>query len=347
MKLVFTICSNNYLAQAKILGDSFLEYHPDWKFIIGLCDELSDDIDYSFFESIEIIPVSVIGIYCFDEIIEKYDIIELNTSIKPSFFKYLINKYEDLKTIIYFDPDIQIFNKISLLEEYLKFDDILITPHILNPIGVDNLSPSENLFLNFGIYNLGFLALNPKSQNTLSLLDWWEEKTLKIGYNRVSEGLFVDQLWINLVPIFFKKVKILSEYGFNAAPWNLHERNLVVKANGDYMMSDNSKLVFYHFSSYNYNMPEFFSRAYNRYNYVVLSNEIQQLYADYQSRLLINKVDFLSKIKCCYIQNKKVIIKKKPNLLRIILYNLTPPLLSKGVDNFYSIIRNIIKISRF
>lgn len=341
MKLVFTICSNNYLAQAKILGDSLLEENPNYKFIIGLCDELSDDIDYSFFDNVEIIPVSQINIYCFNQIIEKYDIIELNTSIKPSFFKFLINKYCNLETIIYFDPDIQIFNKLSLLEEYLMHDDILITPHVLNPIGVDDLSPSENLFLNFGIYNLGFLAVNPKSQNVLSLLDWWEEKTLKIGYNRVSEGLFVDQLWINLVPIFFKKVKILSEYGFNAAPWNLHERNLVNKRDGQYLMSDNSKLVFYHFSSYNYKIPELFSKSYNRYNSVILTNEIKEIYRDYHSNLLVNKVQFFSNIKCCYIENKKLKIKKKPNLLRAILYNITPPLLSKVIGKFCSIIRNI------
>lgn len=210
MKLAFTICSNNYLAQAKILGDSLLEKNSSYKFVIGLCDELSDDIDYSFFDNIEIIPVSQINIYCFDEIIKKYDIIELNTSIKPSFFKYLINKYENLDTIIYFDPDIQIFNKLILLEKYLEEDDILLTPHILNPIPVDDFQPSEKLFLNYGIYNLGFLALNPKSKNSTDLLDWWEDKTLKIGFNRVSEGLFVDQLWINLAPIFFNNVMILQ-----------------------------------------------------------------------------------------------------------------------------------------
>ena len=85
MKIAFTICSNNYLAQAKILCDSLLENNPNYKVVIGLCDELSDSIDYSFFNNIEIINVSKIDIFCFEEIIKKYNIIELNTSIKPSF----------------------------------------------------------------------------------------------------------------------------------------------------------------------------------------------------------------------------------------------------------------------
>lgn len=330
-KLAFTICSNNYLAQAKTLGDSLFYRNPDYKFIIGLCDELSDEIDYSFFENIEIIPVSQINIYCFDEIIEKYDIIELNTSIKPSFFKYFISIYKDLQTIIYLDPDIQIFNKFDLIEKYLEEDSILLTPHILNPIDVDDFAPSENLFLNYGIYNLGFLALNSKCQNTLNLLDWWENKTLKIGFNRVSQGLFVDQLWINLAPIFFKKVKVLEEYGFNVAPWNLHERNSIQLIDDKYVMEDGSKLVFYHFSSYNFKKPELFSKQYNRYNLVVLSHDVYDLYSQYHNKLVANKIDFFSEIKCIFFTDEAEVFVRKKSLWEIIFYNITPPFFNKIV----------------
>lgn len=331
MKIAFTICSNNYLAQAKILGDSLFKKNPDYKFIIGLCDELSDDIDYSFFKNIEIVPISQINIYCFDDIIKKYDIIELNTSIKPSFFKYFISKYENLETIIYFDPDIQIFNNLFLIEKYLEDDDILLTPHILNPIGVDDYYPSENSFLNYGIYNLGFLALNPKSKNARDLLEWWEDKTLKIGFNIVSEGLFVDQLWMNLAPLFFTNVKVLQEYGFNVAPWNLHERYSINKNKNEYIMKDNSKLVFYHFSSYSYTKPELFSKYYNRYNTVVLTKEIFELYNQYHNKLVKNKIAFFSEIKCHYIKVEENVVQKK-NLFEVVLYSILPPFISKIVN---------------
>ncbi|WP_426065004.1 hypothetical protein [Flavobacterium sp. DSP2-3-1] len=333
MKIAFTICSNNYLAQAKILGDSLLEKNPNYKFVIGLCDLLSDDIDYSFFENIEIIPVSQINIYCFDEIIKKYDIIELNTSIKPSFFKYFSNQYENLETIIYFDPDIQIFNNLFLLEKYLEDSDVLLTPHILNPISVDDFQPSENIFLNYGIYNLGFLALNPKSKNAIDLLEWWEDKTLRIGFNRVSDGLFVDQLWINLAPIFFNNIKVLQEYGFNVAPWNLHERNSIHRNDDEYIMSDNSKLVFYHFSSYSHKKPELFSKYYDRYNSVVLSKEIFELYNQYHYKLIQNKIAFFSEIKCHYINIEEKEVKKK-SLFEVVLGNILPPFINKVAKKY-------------
>lgn len=327
MKIAFTICSNNYLAQAKILGDSLLQKDSNYKFVIGLCDELSEEIDYTFFKNIEIIPVAKINIYCFEEIIKKYHIVELNTSIKPSFFKYFIEKYDDLESLIYFDPDIQIFNDLSPIEEFLKVSDILLTPHILKPIPIDNLEPAENTFLNFGIYNLGFIALNPKSKNSKKLLDWWEERTLKIGFDRVCDGLFVDQLWINLVPLFFDKVKIVRELGFNVAPWNLHERNNIKSIEQGYLMGDNSKLIFYHFSSYNYETPNILSKYYNRYDNILLSNDIHKLYTQYHEKLIINKIDKFSKIKCFYLKEEIVKIEKRKNILTILKNNLLPPII--------------------
>ena len=44
-----------------------------------------------------------------------------------------------------------------------------------------------------------------------------KEQTYKMGYFRLSEGLFVNQLPINLVPLFFKGVYILDDRGYNMA----------------------------------------------------------------------------------------------------------------------------------
>ncbi len=71
MKIAFTLCSNNYLAQAKTLGDSLLKYNPDYKFFIGLVDRLSDQINYSKDIGHEIITAEDIGIPDFDELLEE------------------------------------------------------------------------------------------------------------------------------------------------------------------------------------------------------------------------------------------------------------------------------------
>ena len=43
MKIAFTLCSINYLAQAKTLGDSLLTHNPEYTFIVGLVDKLIPD----------------------------------------------------------------------------------------------------------------------------------------------------------------------------------------------------------------------------------------------------------------------------------------------------------------
>lgn len=305
MKIAFTICSNNYLAQAKILCDSLLQFNPDYKMVIGLCDEKIDDIDYDSFQNVQVVSLAEINLDVFDDIISKYDIIELNTSIKPSFFKYFIQEYPELKSVVYLDPDIQVFDTFDVLDSYLLHDDILLTPHIFKPIPVDDLLPAENLFLNYGIYNLGFLALNPKSSNVIQFLNWWEERTLKIGYNRVSEGLFVDQLWINLVPLFFDKVKVLPTYGLNVAPWNLHERS-IFSDGSKYKMEDETSLCFFHFSNYNYLNPTALSKYYNRYDAAIASPVILKLYKQYHDKLLLNNISFFAALPCSYIKEKEV-----------------------------------------
>ena len=255
MKIAFTLCSNNYLAQAKSLGDSLKLKNPDYQFFIGLLDIISTEIDYETEIGYPLILSNEIGIPYFDDLWKKYNIIEFNTCVKPFYFQYFIKKFKPLNYLFYIDPDILILNDLTIIErEFDETSKILLTPHILSPIPLDGKTPAENLFLNYGIFNLGFLGLkNPELSG--HFLDWWKERTYHLGFDKTAEGLFVDQLWFNLVPVFFKNVKISKHPGLNMAPWNLHERKL--SGDDSVLFRDQSfPLVFYHFSKYNRSDPD-------------------------------------------------------------------------------------------
>ncbi|MFR9166884.1 MAG: hypothetical protein ACLVKO_11960 [Dysgonomonas sp.] len=165
MKIAFTICSNNYLSQAKTLADSFFKYNDEYKFIIGLCDKKNELIDYSIFSPCEIVEVEELCIENFEWMVYNYNIIELNTATKPYYFQYFLKTYQDIDYIFYLDPDIQVFNSFSILEKELENKDILLTPHITTPLPNDKKVPNENLFLNYGIFNLGFLGLRKSTES--------------------------------------------------------------------------------------------------------------------------------------------------------------------------------------
>lgn len=298
MKIAFTICSNNYLAQAKVLGDSIQQHNPEYKFFICLADKISQNIDYKNEIGHPIILADEIGVADFDNLWKKYTIVEFNTCLKPSFFKYFFTQYESIEYIYYLDPDTCVANSLSLIENEFEENDVLLTPHILTPIELDSKEPQENLFLNYGIYNLGFLGLR-KSELTFNILNWWEERLLEIGYNRPDQGLFVDQLWINFVPIYFKRVKISLHPGLNMAPWNLHERRLS-KDKEIFVVNENFPLIFYHFSQFNRNDFTKISNAYNRQD-IEKSKHLKELYVKYGQQLLQNNLRSLSNHKCAYM----------------------------------------------
>ncbi len=142
-----------------------------------------------------------------------------------------------------------------------------LTPHILTPIERDGFMPDENIFLNFGLYNLGFFGINPQHKEAIKMLDWWEERTINYGFDRTKNGYFVDQLWMNLAPLFYNDVEVLKSYGYNMGPWNLHERQIVKIDNNKIVLNDDSSLVFYHFSKLAINNVDI-SREFNRFNLV-------------------------------------------------------------------------------
>ena len=302
--IAFTLCSNNYLAQAKVLGDSLLRYNPQYHFVIGLVDEFNEQIDYTCYERFEILPATQIPNLDVELLSRKYNIIELNTCVKASFIKHLKNIYPNAKCIFYFDPDIKIFDTLASLESELDNHDTLLTPHILSPLPVDEHLPAENTFLNYGLYNLGFLGLKPSARSVNAMLDWWEARILKFGYDRTAEGYFVDQIWGNLMPLFFANVKILSSLGCNMAPWNLHERSCIKKAEDCYTLPDQTRLLFYHFSGYDVAYPQRISKYFHRFSLSELP-VLEDMYKKYHEELLANNVGHLSRIPCAHLAKRE------------------------------------------
>lgn len=303
MKIAFTLCSNNYLAQAKTLGDSIKQLNPEYLFFIGLVDTLSNDIDYRAEIGYDLILSNEIGIPDFDNLWKKYSIIEFNTCVKPFYFQYFIKKFKPLDYLFYIDPDILILNDLTIVEhEFESSSKLLLTPHILSPIPLDSKTPGENIFLNYGIFNLGFLGLkNPGISD--HFLEWWKERTYHLGFDQTSAGLFVDQLWFNLVPIFFKNVKISRHPGLNMAPWNLHER-IFNSDRSVLFLGQSYPLVFYHFSKYNLSEPDLICSHYDRYNFDAIP-EIRDFYIYYSELLLRNRIKKFSTISCHYMELQK------------------------------------------
>jgi len=312
MNFIFTVCSNNYLAQASILANSVNRHQPDTSFVIILCDVKRNEIDYSDI-SAEVIEIGAIE-HRIDELSVKYNIIELNTCIKPRAIEYF---FEERKadTVIYLDPDIKLYRQLSEIYTNLPKFPILLTPHIYNPIPIDGKKPGENTFLNYGIYNLGFIALG-RSEEVDKLVAWWKYRTYEAGFFNPEDGLFVDQLPLNHAPIFFNGVKVLENMGLNMAPWNLHERILTHK-NGSYHVNEKDELIFYHFSSFMVGKNELPLHHYDRFT-LSQRPDLQDIYREYDQEMVEQKYHFYQQFKSYYSEvHERFMKKKKSKSMRI------------------------------
>ncbi len=237
-----TIVSNNYLAFARVLADSVLESHPDMEIFVLVVDEPAPAIDYSA-ERFQVVFADELEIPRFHHFAFKYSLLELNTAVKPYFLEYL-HKTRGKAAVLYFDPDIKVLGALTPLFDALDQSNLLLTPHLLEPLE-DEFRPSERNILMSGVYNLGFLGLR-FNDRTLDFLDWWQRRLYSYCLHRISDGLFVDQRWMDLAPCLVPDVEVVRDPGYNVAYWNLANRHLEHGEQG--WLVNGAPLRFFHFS---------------------------------------------------------------------------------------------------
>jgi hypothetical protein len=137
------------------------------------------------------------------------------------------------------------------------------------------------------MYNLGFIGIGHR-ESSRKLLKWWKYKLSKHCIKDFYRGLYVDQKYIDLAPLFFSGIQVLTHPGCNVSYWNLHERNLA--QNGGNWFVDSEKLIFYHFSSFRPDKKSVLSPFCTRYNFHN-KKEIAPLFLDYARELFESNFD--------------------------------------------------------
>jgi hypothetical protein len=299
-KIVVTTCSANHLAQAKSLGDSLLLFNPGYKLMIGLVDKLDNRVDPGFYYPHHLVEVDALHISEFAEMYHRYTTLELNCALKCFFLHYALGTYQP-DILFFLDSDILVFDSFKFLEEQLIDHSILISPHITEPYPNDKHRPQEKEILKTGIFNGGFLGLR-NDENSHALLDWWRPRMVDQCYERPKEGLNVDQKWLELVPLYFKSVKVISHEGCNVAYWNLHQKE-IRKQDNKYFVN-NEPLIFFHYSGYSVKHPDQISRHQDRIGFEG-NVELRELFQVYHRTLVANDHEKMLSLECFYEKQSK------------------------------------------
>jgi len=252
------IISQNYLSDARVLASSYLTHHPGARFYLLAVDRLPDDVEAG--PGVIAVDADELGLPYFTELCFKYSPTELCCALKPTLLSLLLTKYGE-EQVIYFDSDVLVMRCLEELVEALPHTDIILTPHLLEPIPSDGFLPTEQNILIAGAYNLGFIAVR-RSQAAHDFLRWWEHRLRDGGFIEFSQGLLTDQRWVDLVPSLFPAT-LLKDETYNVAYWNIHSRQLSRDGNR-FLVNGRRPLSFFHFSGFDPARPYVFSRHQNR-----------------------------------------------------------------------------------
>jgi len=302
-KIVYTIVTEDFLCFAHTLKESFLKHNPSISFFICV---ISDNEKFSNGDHSGIITTSVLDFEEYTNMKSRYDNLSMVCALKPYFAKYFLDS-KDVESIIYLDADIYVYHSCEYLYDLLENDSlknsIILTPHVTDKLGVDNMVRNIN-YLTYGTYNAGFFAVK-NNEHGREFIDWWKELLFKYCKNDLKYGIFYDQSWLNLVPnYFYSYYTLLLHPGYNVAYWNVDERRITKKDNIYYCKD--MPLVFYHFARFDYYNPKI-SKNIDEINPLML-----EVFADYKNHLknkgfetifarknptIKQKISFLSKIK--------------------------------------------------
>ena len=247
---IATVTAKNYLSFARVLAESLRRFHPE----VPLFALLSDEVDGHFdpgAEPFELLRLTDVGIPNLARFRFNYDLKQVAVASKP----YLLNSLLDrgFASVLFFDPDILILNDLEPLLSTVREHAIVLLPHLLEPLPGPGAVGRELNIIQSGVFNAGCLGVSEKPGGR-QFLRWWQKRLYEHCQNAVPEGLYYDQRWLDLAPVFFEDVYILRDPSFNVAHWNLPERRVAV--DNDLVWVNDRPCRFFHFSGFAPDEPD-------------------------------------------------------------------------------------------
>ncbi|NIN63978.1 MAG: glycosyl transferase [Anaerolineae bacterium] len=162
--------------------------------------------------------------------------VEYYFTCTPSWLLHILNHSPEGDLITYLDADLFLYSSPQSIYEELGHSSILIVGHRFP----ENLHDQEK----YGIYNVGFLTFR-NDRFGKECLYWWRERCLEWCYDRVENGRFADQKYLDDWPVRFQQVVPLQHKGAGLAPWNVGNYSLTLEKGQ--VLVDSQPLVFFHF----------------------------------------------------------------------------------------------------
>jgi hypothetical protein len=161
-------------------------------------------------------------------------LVEYYFTITPCFPRFLLTQL-NLDAVTYLDADMMFFSSPAPL--FAEADDasVIITPHRFS----SNLTGWEC----HGLYNVSWMTFR-RTEQGIACLEWYRNACLDWCYDRMEEGRFADQKYLDYFAELFEGVHVIHHPGGGIAPWNIQDA--VVEMRDEHVLVNGMPLLFYH-----------------------------------------------------------------------------------------------------
>ena len=270
MKLNFcTLFNSNYLSRGIALYRSLENCATDFHLFVFAFDEQSEN----YLRKQEYKNMTVVGLKEFEDsellrVKPSRSAAEYCWTCTSSTILYSIEKFK-LDHCTYLDADMLFYSDPSVLINEMGEKDILITEHRYSPV-YDQSKESGRFCVQFVTFK--------NTENGMTALRWWRNACIEWCYNRVEDGKFGDQKYLDDWETRFKGVHVLEHLGGGVAPWNLQQYNVFQKNDKIFIREKKSgnefPLVFFHFHGVKFYANGILSLSGAAYN---ISSEMKEI----------------------------------------------------------------------
>lgn len=237
-----TLFDSFFLSRGLSLYNSLKETTPDFKLYIFPFDETSDNVLRTLnlkdvvivsqrqFETPELLKIKAErtrGEYCWT-----------CTSV---IIGYCLKTF-DIPHCTYLDADLFFFSNANQLVNEMGGKSVLITDH--------RYTPRYDQSKTSGKYCVQFMTFKNNCYG-LQVLSWWKDRCHEWCFDRLEDGKFGDQKYLDDWPERFDGIFDSQNEGGGLAPWNI-QQYVVLKSEGNLYATNRStgkdwQIIFYHF----------------------------------------------------------------------------------------------------
>jgi hypothetical protein len=237
-----TYFDSNYVSRALVLYESLVEVGADFT-LWALC---LDDEAYRLVGELGLPgfqPVALADLEAADREAaatkSSRSRVEYYFTLTPALPRYLLDLHPEVDVISYVDADLRFYSHPKPIFDDMRAGSILIIPHGFP----ERLSHLEQ----FGRYNVGLVAFRRDAAG-LACLDRWRQRCIEWCYDRVEDGKFADQAYLDDWPDVHVGVVVAERPGVGLGPWNFSRYRIDVDVAPP--LVDTEPLVFYHFHAF-------------------------------------------------------------------------------------------------